>query len=65
MAGVATRRSAFKRLGVSVPSARHAPLNSSSSDSNANKSGVILMVSVFIIPKNIPIYTGLSTHKFT
>ena len=59
---VATRRSADRRSGAKVPSARHAPLNSSISAIKERISGVIRMVSVLIGRRAMPEYTPNCTH---
>lgn len=59
----ATWRSAFRRSGAIVLRARHAPLNSSTSERSARNSWVTRIVSVLIIPANMPGYTGLSAAK--
>jgi hypothetical protein len=57
---VATRRSAESRSGANVPSARHAPLNSSIPEMSIRMSGVIRRVSVAIMtPNPTPIYTHI------
>src|SRR5450631_765200 len=47
---VATRRSAERRSGARFPSARHAPLNSSSSEIRARTGGVMIRFSVLSCP---------------
>lgn len=60
LAMVATRRKADNRSGANIPSALHAPLNSSISAMSASISGVILRVSV---RKLIAISIPINTHR--
>ena len=55
---VATRRKALSRSGASVPSARHAPLNSSISPIRERTSGEIWMLAV----SNIVVFKHIYTH---
>jgi hypothetical protein len=67
---VATRRSAESRSGARVPSARHAPLNSSISEMSVRVSGVIAKLSARkVIPINIHMgkikpHTRNATRKY-
>src|ERR1035437_2177000 len=62
---VATRRRALRRSGARVPSARHAPLNSSISAMSMSTSGVYRDVGSLKHAALTPIYTPISTHIST
>jgi hypothetical protein len=62
---VAMRRRALSRSGARMPSARQAPLNSSSSDRRARSWGVIWRASVLTIPEYLPVQTRITTGYST
>ena len=62
---VATRRKADRRSGARLPSARHAPLNSSISAIIERKVGVMRSVWVWIISNCVPNNTQLMQPKST